>query len=249
MSRIDLTKQKFGRWTVIEFAGTNKSRGTMWLCECSCDKHTRKVVSGASLRGGISCSCGCLSVEKSKERFLKSNPKFKGFNCYQEIEDGYKVFDDKGNSFEIDKEDLKRITPYRWYKNDSEYWIAQMYPQGKRKLQRLHRFIMNAKSGDIIDHIDRNRSNNKKNNLRFCSPSQNSMNSSMSKQNSSGFIGVSYYKASDCWESHIGVEGEKKELGHYKEKREAVIARLKAEKEYFGEFAPQQHLFEEYGIE
>lgn len=40
-----------------------------------------------------------------------------------------------------------------------------------------------------------------------------------------------------------------KSLGKFINKKDAIVARLKAEKEYFGEFAPQRRLFEEYGIE
>jgi hypothetical protein len=58
MELIDLTGQNFGRWTVIERAPNNNSTNhTQWLCECSCDAHTRRVVSGGSLRNGRSKSC------------------------------------------------------------------------------------------------------------------------------------------------------------------------------------------------
>ena len=48
---IDLTGQHFGRWTVIEKA-PSKNKETMWLCECNCEKHTRRIVSGRNLRNG-----------------------------------------------------------------------------------------------------------------------------------------------------------------------------------------------------
>ena len=57
----DLTGQRFGRWTVIERAGSNSSRAAMWKCQCDCG--TVAVVNGASLRRGDSTSCGCLKIE------------------------------------------------------------------------------------------------------------------------------------------------------------------------------------------
>lgn len=57
---IDLTGRKFGRLTVIECAGKNKHNQYQWLCECDCEKHTRKVVSGGNLKQGYVRSCGCL---------------------------------------------------------------------------------------------------------------------------------------------------------------------------------------------
>lgn len=59
----DLTGMTFGRWKVIKRAGTNKHRNATWLCECSCEQHTKRIVSGGSLISGESTSCGCLSKE------------------------------------------------------------------------------------------------------------------------------------------------------------------------------------------
>lgn len=60
---IDLTGKTFGRWTVIERVFDKKSKQAKWLCECSCNNHTRKIVSGQRLRNGESKSCGCLHKE------------------------------------------------------------------------------------------------------------------------------------------------------------------------------------------
>lgn len=56
---IDITGQKFGRWTVLSLDSTNREtgRGTRWLCECECG--TRKVIDGRKIREGSSRSCGC----------------------------------------------------------------------------------------------------------------------------------------------------------------------------------------------
>lgn len=59
---IDMTGKQFGRWKVISKSMTNSSRQVKWLCECSCEKHTRREVVGAELRRGTSLSCGCLRM-------------------------------------------------------------------------------------------------------------------------------------------------------------------------------------------
>ena len=60
---IDLTRQKFGRWTVIE--KDNSKKGTAyWICQCDCG--TTRSVCGTSLRGGVSTSCGCYRTENSR---------------------------------------------------------------------------------------------------------------------------------------------------------------------------------------
>lgn len=65
---IDITGQKFGRWTVLERAENDSNGRAQWLCECSCNEHTRRTVKGIKLRAGESLSCGCLQKEKARER-------------------------------------------------------------------------------------------------------------------------------------------------------------------------------------
>lgn len=59
----DLTGQIFGNWTVIS---RDNSRPRYWNCECKCG--TRKSVYGSSLTTGKSKSCGCLSIQHTKEK-------------------------------------------------------------------------------------------------------------------------------------------------------------------------------------
>lgn len=54
---IDLTGERFGKLTVIEYAGS-KNKHTMWKCKCDCENET--IISGDSLKRGKSKSCGCL---------------------------------------------------------------------------------------------------------------------------------------------------------------------------------------------
>lgn len=61
---IDLTGQKFGRWTVIERAKNNAFSNSTWLCRCECGKEA--VVAGTKLRNGSSRSCRCLSEKHGK---------------------------------------------------------------------------------------------------------------------------------------------------------------------------------------
>lgn len=61
--RIDLTGQRFGHWTVIEFSHINKHRNAMWKAQCDCG--TIKTVLGNSLREGKSTCCGCSKKLRS----------------------------------------------------------------------------------------------------------------------------------------------------------------------------------------
>jgi len=63
---IDLTGQKFGRWTILKHEPRREgTRGpTMWLCECVCG--SVKTVAAINIRRGLSLSCGCLKVERTR---------------------------------------------------------------------------------------------------------------------------------------------------------------------------------------
>jgi len=61
-TRTDLAGQRFGRWTVLEFAGLDKSSHSRWLCQCDCG--SRAVVHGNSLRRGATTSCGCYRNDR-----------------------------------------------------------------------------------------------------------------------------------------------------------------------------------------
>ena len=56
--KFDLTNMRFGRYTVIEFAGHSRNNQKMWKCKCDCG--VTRVVNGRSLVTGVSRSCGCL---------------------------------------------------------------------------------------------------------------------------------------------------------------------------------------------
>lgn len=58
---IDITGHRFGRLVVLGIAdrGKHRNRSVYWLCQCDCGN--QKIISGASLRGNVTHSCGCLT--------------------------------------------------------------------------------------------------------------------------------------------------------------------------------------------
>jgi hypothetical protein len=63
---IDLTGQRFGRLTVLSFAGIDKHRNALWLCRCDCEKE--KLISGRHLHGDGTKSCECLMREIAAQK-------------------------------------------------------------------------------------------------------------------------------------------------------------------------------------
>jgi len=103
---------------------------------------------------------------------------------------------------------------------------------------RLHSLVMGAKDGQHIDHINRDRLDNRKKNLRFATQQQNTCNSSIRKDNTSGVTGIRYREDRGKWTACINYKGVTYRLGHFSRKEDAVIARKEAEVRFFGEFAP-----------
>lgn len=149
------------------------------------------------------------------------------------------------NEFYFDIEDYEIIRQYHWYEADSGtgYHYMSAWDSISKKQVKLHCVI----AGKYCDHIDRNPLNNRRDNLRKATHKENSRNQSKSTKNTSGVIGVGWYNRYNKWRAYIKIE-KSITLGYFNNKEDAIRARLNAEVKYFGEFAPQKYLYEQYGI-
>lgn len=149
--------------------------------------------------------------------------------------------------FIFDLEDYDKIKNYYWDINPVTNYVCTGKYNGGCPFQFLHNFLMNSKS---IDHINRNKLDNRKQNLRPATRGENSRNQSKHKNNSSGFTGV-YYDFNHCslWVAKIQYNKKKIKIKSSKDIEVALRYRLQAEYDLFGpEWAPQRHLFEQYNI-
>ena len=96
---------------------------------------------------------------------------------------------------------------------------------------------MNASGGQIVDHIDGNGLNCQKDNLRICTHSQNQHNSGIRRNNTSGYIGVSWSKREEKWIAQITVNGKVKRIGAFDDVIEAAKAYDEEALSKRGEFA------------
>ena len=134
----------------------------------------------------------------------------------------------------IDLEDVDLVSKYKWCANSHGYVLC------RETNMFLHKLVMNDINNDrTIDHINRNRLDNRKSNLRYATPQQNCMNKSKQSNNTSGYPGVSWRKDRNKWRAFITVDRKQIALGLYENKEDAITARKAAEEKYFGEFAPK----------
>jgi len=178
------------------------------------------------------------------------NRTYRDRNEFLKIEDIYEIFlyDMDANVINkaiIDLDDYERCKRMKWAYDSSTGYTTTTQADGKKLY--LHKYIF----GDckiFVDHINRNKLDCRKINLREATFQESAMNQSLRSDNTSGIRGVSYYKRDGTWEAYIRLN-KRIGLGRFANIENAIIIRLKAELKYFGkEFAPQRHLFEQYGI-
>ncbi len=133
----------------------------------------------------------------------------------------------------VDPRDHTKLAHFNWHHSHNGYYHA--YIGGKKV--RLHRFIMGAQQGQIVDHINGNRLDNRRCNLRFATKSQNAMNTGLRADNKSGFKGVSWDKKKELWTARIRVGSQYKFLGYFTDPADGGSAYMRAATRYFGDFA------------
>jgi hypothetical protein len=134
----------------------------------------------------------------------------------------------------INCDDYEIVSRYKWWvikkKNGKEYATSRI----DGNLVRLHRFLLKPKKNYIIDHINGDGLDNRRINLRICSDVENKRNflGRLQSNNKSGCIGVNYRKDRKKWRAYIDIYGKYISLGSYKQKKDAINARMEANKKY-----------------
>lgn len=249
---------RFGRLTVIgvdpdsiytDMGKKNRPSLFKYLCECSCKEHSIVSIAKSSLVRNCTHSCGCIYKETSKINGENN----KKYNPIEDCGDYIKIFffNKESQYTIIDKEDYDKIKDYCWHiKRDSssnetnKRLYACSYHHGK--YYSLHSLILPVQEGFIVDHKDGNGLNNRKSNLRRATYSQNNMNTSLYKNNKSGYKGIYWNKKNKNWRVKIQLNNKMIEIGSFKDLDKAIEARIKAEEEYFGEFSVLNRQKEDY---
>lgn len=147
-----------------------------------------------------------------------------------------------GTAF-IDAEDADLVAGYGWYQTANGYVGAMTTDRtGKRKLLLLHRLLMGEPEGRHVDHLNGDKLDNRRENLRVATYQQNQANRrSLGRNNTSGVRGVQYMpqlSASKPWRAQITVDRRNLHLGLFATRAEAIQTRRQAEHEHYGELCP-----------
>ena len=244
----DLVGKVFTRLEVIkqtdDFISSNGDRLALWMCRCLCGNQNIVLATGKSLKAGEKTSCGCLT----RELRTNNEKEYNKYNLSGNFGIGWTL--NTNAEFYFDLEDYDKIKDYCWYEhiNKDGYRSLQtnihIGENKNRSTVKMHWLLV----GKYYDHADRNPLNNQKTNLRPATSQENARNHNKQKNNTSGIIGVCWHKSKQMWVASITINKKKMQLGSSINKEEATRMRLNAEAKYFGEFAPQRHLFEQYNI-
>ena len=162
------------------------------------------------------------------DRSIKDPNDIIEYNDHAEIVMYNKQHEETGRAI-IDLDDVDKVRGYKWSLRKTGYVISGggMF---------LHRLIMNPPDNMVIDHINHNPLDNRKENLRICTQQQNSMNKSKCINNTSGITGVYFDKRRNKWMTYITYNNRRIFLGYFNTKGDAIETRRAAEIKYFGDY-------------
>ena len=137
----------------------------------------------------------------------------------------------------VDDEDFEYLNQYKWQISNNGYAVRQSRINGGNpKTILMHREIISPDTYLYVDHVNMDKLDNRRKNLRVCSNSQNQRNRKK-QPNNSGYKGVFFYKEKKKWRASIWVDGKPLYLGLFESPELAANAYDEEAKKYFGEFA------------
>lgn len=223
---------KFGELTAISNIYKKQYKNNLIpvvLCKCSCGTEDEIIIYNLIYHNNQKCH-KCASKENGiKGANIKSENAKSNLN-YIEHEDYYELIINN-NSILFDKIDYEWIKKYTWRINNRYVCTGH---SGENFL-KMHNKIMENIIGQsldeeiFVDHINRNKLDNRRNNLNISNKYGNNQNRGLFKNNKSGVKGVCFIKFMNKWNANIGHEGKSINLGYFDDFNEAVKIRLKAE--------------------
>lgn len=137
-----------------------------------------------------------------------------------------------------DEEDTELLAQYTWCILSAGYVVTNdRTVAGEYYTLPMHRRIMEVPCGVEVDHKNGDRLDNRKENLRVCTRTENQRNAGKQKNNRSGYKGVSLHKQCQRFQARIHIKGRGNSLGLFNTALEAAHAYNTAAKKLFGEFA------------
>lgn len=166
--------------------------------------------------------------------------KSKKVNEYIEHDDYIEIILTQDQSTKISKDDFDKVRTYKWYalKRRKGYWACahSLLPDGTKKNISLHRFLLEPDEDHVVDHINMDPLDNRRENIRIATRSQNQMNRRVSSNSTTGYKGVSVDSRSGKFRAAISINRKPIHLGLFPTAEEAAEAYAEASRKYHGEY-------------
>lgn len=207
----DLTGNKYGKLTVQKYLKIVNGRA-IFNCLCDCGKECE--VEGHRLLQNNVVTCTKCQLNKYY------------------VENDYMVGETtNGNKFYFDISDFDIVSKRNWFMNGD--YITCKYNSKKIK---LHRYILNCSDDLVVDHIDGNPKNNRRNNIRICTQKENSYNCKIRNDSNNNYKGV-VFVGNGMYRARIQKDGKRFWIGTYRSEESAARAYNEKALELFGEYA------------
>lgn len=135
-----------------------------------------------------------------------------------------KILLSQGKNAIVDSVDHGWLSQWKWTYDSSNGYVYRRDYKANKKVY-MHREILKPKRGFVSDHINRDRLDNRRSNLRQVTQLQNARNHGKSRSNKSGYTGVHWFKPARLWRAYYGGGTGRIELGYFHDIRGAIKAR------------------------
>lgn len=137
----------------------------------------------------------------------------------------------------VDDEDYGRVSAYTWSTSTTVQKRNYAHSLINGKFIKLHRFILDAVPSTFVDHINGDTLDNRRQNLRLCTKTENNRNCVRKRTSESGYKGVHLSKRDGRWAAKTCVNRVRKHIGYFKTVEDAARAYDAAAKAFHGDFA------------
>ncbi|KIL42064.1 hypothetical protein SD70_02450 [Gordoniibacillus kamchatkensis] len=213
---LELSGQRFGRWTVLRRADAPKNGCVMWVCICDCG--TQREVTGKYLKNGRSRSCGCLEKDVFKVMITKHGLSKENRAEYATwIRMKERCFNKNNHRFK--EYGARGITVCDRWKESFENFLQDMgkKPSSKHSIDRKN-----------------NDGNYEPSNCKWSIQTEQTRNQRIRRDNTTNIPGVTWHKRLNKYRVRISVENKRISLGCADTLEEAKEMRLAAESKYWG---------------
>lgn len=138
------------------------------------------------------------------------------------------IYTKKGEEVLVSTSDLPKVLQITWHVGSRGYVVGRL----KDKIVSLHRYLLDFPS-DEVDHKDRNKLNNTRENLRECTSLVNRQNKGTYHNNKCQSKGVSFIPRLNKWRARVYIQGKEIHLGMFNTKEEAIHQRKLAEQQHY----------------